>query len=126
MLYFYSFNKVLIHVAMFLTIFRGCTGCTYILTPRHFKVMKIQPVWYQQDIISIVMILHPRSTELESYMHLRKPSVFGPLRSPNNSVFGPLRSAINRGYSGSGVDRKHLACEDAYMTLAPCFSDVVS
>ena len=29
--------------------------------------------------------------------HLRKPSVFGPLRSPS--------------YSGSGVDRKHLACE---------------
>ena len=34
-------------------------------------------------------------------MHLRKPRVFGPLRSPNNN-----------NYSGSGLDRKPLACED--------------
>ena len=57
------------------------------------------------------MCLKDRKKTIADFTHLRKPRVFGPLRSPKEPrVFIPLRSPNN--YSGSGVDRKPLACED--------------
>ena len=99
-----------------------------------FKDFKTSIFYVARNQLRLLLI--PRAltslTIVNYYLrvHLRKPRVFGPLRSPNNprvfrgaewtlGLFGERSGPKTLGYYGSGVDRKPLVITGAEWTENP-------